>query len=132
MSERAILIPNSEHPIEMTPNPARVTIHEAVLVLKQPGKKASHGSHLERASLDARNAKPPREAVLRIRLVVGANATSQVIGLEELPARAITSSARSHEVAHQRLTGNYTCQTDGKSCIPAHRSRENVPSSIIA
>jgi uncharacterized protein (DUF427 family) len=27
MSERAILIPNSEHPIEITPNPAWITIH---------------------------------------------------------------------------------------------------------
>jgi hypothetical protein len=32
MEKRAILIPNSEHPIEMTPNLARVTIHANVQI----------------------------------------------------------------------------------------------------
>jgi hypothetical protein len=64
-----------------------LTGNEAVLALKKPGKQASHGPHLQPASLATRPPKSESEAVLRMRLV-GANATAQVTGLEELPGRS--------------------------------------------
>jgi hypothetical protein len=60
-----------------------LTGNEAVLALKQPGKKASHGPHLQPASLPTRRPESGSEAVLRMRLV-GANATAPVTGLEKL------------------------------------------------
>jgi hypothetical protein len=64
-----------------------LTRNEAVLALKKQEKKASHGPHLQPASLATRRSKSESEAVLRMRLV-GANATAQVTGLEELPGKS--------------------------------------------
>ncbi|HEY4046978.1 MAG TPA: hypothetical protein VGM27_08935 [Acidobacteriaceae bacterium] len=41
MEKRAILIPNSEHSIEMTPNLARVTIHANVQIVPQSVTKSA-------------------------------------------------------------------------------------------
>ena len=69
-----------------------LTRNEAVLALKKQGKKASPARISSQQPLPHASESSQSEAVLRMRLV-GANATAPVTGLEELPARATTSSA---------------------------------------
>ena len=64
-----------------------LTQRETVLALKKQEKRVSPGANAASVALAKRSAEPESEAVLRMRLV-GANATAQVVGLEELPGKS--------------------------------------------
>jgi hypothetical protein len=64
-----------------------LTQEEAVLTLKKQGKRVSPGAKPVPVALAKRYTEPESEAILRMRLA-GANATTQVTGLEELPGKS--------------------------------------------